>query len=246
MICRFADQCRTLHNNAWPLCISWGNLHVPLFTTSRQHSIEALSRDLLARVSQPTLLHSFLSPFSLLPVLRPYLIIIRSTQRLNHPSLPRMSPKKTILITGCSSGGIGAALAYAFASRGHYVFATARNTSKIPSTFASVPNVRTLQLDVTSASSISETAGIVATATQDQGARGLDVLINNAGSGYTMPLLDVDLDEAKKVYDVNIWGMLRTIQAFTPLLIDKGGRVVNVSSVGGVVNTPWIGTYAPF
>lgn len=151
--------------------------------------------------------------------------------------------RKTVLITGCSAGGIGAALAHALAKRGHQVFATARNTSKIPSTLTSLPNVTTLQLDVTSASSVSEAAQAVAAATQDQGTRGLDVLVNNAGAGYTMPLLDADLDDAQRLYEVNVWGALRTVQAIAALLIEKGGRVVNVSSMGGALHTPWVGTY---
>jgi NAD(P)-dependent dehydrogenase (short-subunit alcohol dehydrogenase family) len=70
--------------------------------------------------------------------------------------------KKTILITGCSAGGIGAALAHTLASQGHNVYATARNTSKIPTELSKLANVTTLQLDVTSTSSITEAAKAVA------------------------------------------------------------------------------------
>lgn len=146
--------------------------------------------------------------------------------------------KKTILITGCSAGGIGAALARTLAAHGHRIFATARNTSKIPTELSELANVTVLQLDVISASSVSEAAKIVAA-----DGNGLDVLVNNAGAGLTMPLLDVDITEARKVHDTNLWGSLRTVQAFADLLIASQGRVVNISSVGAVVNTPWIGRY---
>ncbi len=43
---------------------------------------------------------------------------------------------------------------------------------------------------------------------------GLDVLINNAGLSYTMPLLDVDITHAQRLHDTDVWGVLRTIQAF--------------------------------
>ncbi|KAH8426149.1 SDR family oxidoreductase [Aspergillus melleus] len=149
-----------------------------------------------------------------------------------------MSPTKTILITGCSAHGIGSALALALAQKGHHVFATARHPSKIPVSLSSLPNVTTLQLDVTSTTSASEAAKAV----EDHGA-GLDILVNNAGSGYTMPLLDADLETAQQVYETNVWGAVRIVQAFSGLLIERQGRVVNVCSAGAVMNAPWVGIY---
>lgn len=145
-------------------------------------------------------------------------------------------PSKTILVTGCSAGGIGAAIASSLAARHHHVYATARDTSKIPESLSALPNVSVLRLDVSEPASVSEAVK----AFTDSG-RELDVLVNNAGGGYAMPLLDVDIDRAKKLYDVNVWGPLRAIQAFSKLLIARRGRVVNISTCGAVVNTPWIG-----
>ncbi|KAI2925485.1 hypothetical protein CBS147320_6178 [Aspergillus niger] len=150
-----------------------------------------------------------------------------------------MAPLRTVLITGCSANGIGSALAVALANQGHHVFATARSPSKIPSSLTTLSNVTPLQLDVTSSESVAAAVQAV-----EQHGTGLDILINNAGSGYTMPLLDVDLAQAQQVYETNIWGPLRLIQALAPLLISHGGRVVNISSVGAVVPTPWIGIYS--
>ncbi|KAK8015471.1 hypothetical protein PG990_008767 [Apiospora arundinis] len=148
-------------------------------------------------------------------------------------------PSKTILVTGCSAGGIGAAIASSLAARHHHVYATARDTSKIPESLSALPNVSVLRLDVSEPASVSEAVK----AFTDSG-RELDVLVNNAGGGYAMPLLDVDIDRAKKLYDVNVWGPLRAIQAFSKLLIARRGRVVNISTCGAVVNTPWIGAYS--
>lgn len=150
-----------------------------------------------------------------------------------------MSLQKRILITGCSADGIGAALALALARKGHHIFATARKLSKIPESLVSLSNVTPVQLDVTSPESITEAVRVV----EDHGV-GLDVLINNAGSGYTMPLLDVDIKIAQQTYDTNVWGVIRTTQAFAPLLLRSRGKIVTLSSVGGVTNTPWIGIYS--
>lgn len=149
-----------------------------------------------------------------------------------------MAKERTILITGCSANGIGAVLALTLARKGHRVFATARNTSKIPSELSSLPNVTVLSLDVSSKESVAEAAKTV-----EEAGHGLDVLVNNAGLGYTMPVLDVDIDKAQNLYNANVWGIVRTVQAFAAQLIKSKGRVVNMSSVGAVVNTPWIGEF---
>lgn len=146
-----------------------------------------------------------------------------------------MSSTKSILVTGCSADGIGAAIALVVAKRGHHVFATARNTAKIPEALSSLSNVTILSLDVGDPESIATAAKDVV----DSG-RGLDVLVNNAGGGYVRPILDIDIAEAQRLYDINLWGPLRMIQAFSELLISSRGRVVNVSSSGSFLNSPWM------
>lgn len=151
-----------------------------------------------------------------------------------------MSPTKTILITGCSADGIGAAMALALARRGHHVFATARNPAKIPEALTSLSNVTVLPLDVADADSVAAAARAVV----DTG-RGLDVLVNNAGVGYVRPVLDIDIAAAQRLHDINLWGPLRTIQAFQELLVASRGRIVNVSSSASVVYSPWVCTFSP-
>ena len=143
-----------------------------------------------------------------------------------------MAHQKTMLVTGCSGGGIGAAIALNLAKKGHFVFATARSPSKIPEELTNLSNVAALQLDIASAPSVAEAAKSVAKTTKARGSEGLDGLVNNAGRGYSMPLLDVNIDKAIQLHDTNVWGVLRTVQAFSDLLIRKRGRVVNVSSLG--------------
>lgn len=145
---------------------------------------------------------------------------------------------KSVLVTGCSTGGIGAAIAGALAKHNHHVFATARDITKIPENLSGLSNVTVLQLDVCSPSSISEAVKMVT-----ESSHGLDVLVNNAGGGYATPILDLDIERAQKLYDLNIWGPVRTIQAFSKELIARKGRIINISTCGAVVNTPWIGMY---
>ncbi|KAK2613348.1 hypothetical protein N8I77_000266 [Diaporthe amygdali] len=96
-----------------------------------------------------------------------------------------------------------------------------------------------MALDVADPSSIAAAARAVA----DSG-RGLQVLVNNAGGGYVRPVLDIDIAAAQRLFDINLWGPLRMIQAFADLLISSRGRIVNVSSSAAVINSPWYSTYA--
>ncbi|KAK9320927.1 hypothetical protein V1517DRAFT_340297 [Lipomyces orientalis] len=145
---------------------------------------------------------------------------------------------KSVLITGCSDGGIGSALALAFQKRGLHVFATARTISKM-SRLDGLPCVTLVTLDVTNYASITSAVEIVKSATGGT----LDYLVNNSGVGYVMPTLDVDIEEAKRVFDVNVWGLLAVTQAFAPLVIATNGSIVNISSVGGLLYPPWLSVY---
>ncbi|MCJ1474650.1 hypothetical protein MMC13_003310 [Lambiella insularis] len=147
--------------------------------------------------------------------------------------------RKTVLITGCSSGGIGSALAQAFQAHDFHVFAGARSPSKMAD-LSALPHSTLLPLDVSSPSSIASALDAVRAHTGGT----LDVLINNSGTGYFIPSLDADLDTAKRMFDVNVWGALAMTQAFAPLLIASRGTVVNVGSVAGEIYPVWEGVYA--
>ncbi|KAJ9483460.1 hypothetical protein VN97_g9942 [Penicillium thymicola] len=128
---------------------------------------------------------------------------------------------KTCLITGCSSGGVGAALAEAFMDKGYHVFATARSTAKVPQRLHDASKVTVLALDVSSSESIVGVAEAIEVQTKSK----LDVLINNAGLGLEMPVLDTSVTEARKVFDVNFFGALEMIQVFSPMLIKAEGCI---------------------
>ena len=147
--------------------------------------------------------------------------------------------RKTVLITGCSDGGLGAALATAYHKAGYRVFATARTPSKMVTLKAS--GIETLSLDVLSESSLSACVSEVQKLTGGS----LNVLLNNAGAGYNMPISDLSLLEAKRLFDLNVWSAIATIQAFLPLLLraGDGAMVVNQTSVGAVLGLPFQSTY---
>jgi NAD(P)-dependent dehydrogenase (short-subunit alcohol dehydrogenase family) len=144
-----------------------------------------------------------------------------------------MTSQPTILITGCSDGGLGSALALAFHRAGWRVFASARNTSKLKR--AEQAGIETLQLDTLSDESISRCVSRVRELTGGS----LDALLNNAGAGYAMPLMDVDLARARALFDLNVWSLLSVTRAFLPLLREStrgggGGMVVNNTAAASV------------
>lgn len=146
--------------------------------------------------------------------------------------------KKTALITGCSEGGIGAAMTRVLREKGFHVFATLRNLSKAGS-LAQLDDVEILELDVTSKESIDKCAKAVEKRTGGT----LDVLINNAGADYVTPLLDVSIDDAKRFYDLNVWSVLGVTQAFAPMLIRAKGVVCSHSSIAAIMPLAWSGTF---
>ena len=150
--------------------------------------------------------------------------------------------RPTVLITGCSQGGIGDALARQLASCGYHVFATVRNLSKAAH-FAEAEDIEVVQLDVTSSTSVDTVVDHLRDRLPDGK---LDILVNNAGVAATGPLIEADLATAKQLYDVNVLGLLAMTQAFAPMLIASKGKLVNISSVGGILAMPWHGMSLPF
>jgi len=140
--------------------------------------------------------------------------------------------RRTVLITGCSDGGLGAALAIAFHEAGFHVYATARNPSKMKKMAA--VGIETLTLDVLSDSSIAACLSKVSR---------LDILVNNAGGTYGTPVSDLSIPEAKKLFDVNLWAHIAVTQAFLPLLLKSAGIIVNHTSAGSGVAIPFQSVY---
>lgn len=136
---------------------------------------------------------------------------------------------KSVLITGCSPGGIGHSLALAFQTQKLTVFATARQTSTISDLAAR--GITTLSLEVTSLESIQALKTEIESRTGGK----LDYLINNAGRNYTVPALDMDIDEVRATFETNVFAVMRMCQVFAPLVIAAKGTIVQIGSLAGIV-----------
>lgn len=146
---------------------------------------------------------------------------------------------KVVLVTGCSSG-FGRVIAAAFAARGDRVIATVRTERAMESLRLELPSAVDIRmLNVTDAVSIQRVADGVTLA---YGA--LDVLVNNAGISVVGALEVVGAKEYRDVFETNVFGAVAVTKAFLPQMRRHGsGRIVFLSAVGALLNTPYMGVY---
>ena len=143
---------------------------------------------------------------------------------------------KAVLITGCSTG-IGRKTAEHLASKGWTVYATARRPESIAELEQS--GCRTLVLDVTDEESMQAAVKAVEDA---EGAVG--VLINNAGYSQSGAVEEVPMDQVRRQFETNVFGLLRMSQLVLPGMRRQGwGKIVNISSMGGRLVFPGGGIY---
>ena len=145
--------------------------------------------------------------------------------------------QQAVLVTGASSG-IGRRITEALASKGYFVYAGARKAEDLAE-LNKIPNVQSVKLDVTVLSDIA-----AAVETVRKGGRGLHGVVNNAGIAIVAPLIDVEEKELSSLMDVNVFGPYRITKAFAPLIIESKGRVVNISSISGILSGPFFGPYS--
>lgn len=155
----------------------------------------------------------------------------------DHRTSSEFVPEKVALITGANKG-IGKETTQAFALQGWVVYAGVRDLTQCD--FAKFKHVICIRLDVTSESDI-ELA--VAQIIKDH--KHIDALINNAGIGVLGHEEEVYIKEAKKVFDVNYFGVLRLTQEVLPHMRQaKAGHIINISSTSGVRAIAGLGVYA--
>lgn len=144
-----------------------------------------------------------------------------------------MSTPRTVLITGCSTG-IGRATAELLAAQGHTVYATARRLEAIADLEGK--GCRTLALDVT------DEASMQAAVAEVEG--GVDVLVNNAGYSQSGAVETIALDDLRRQFETNVFGLVRMCQLVLPSMRERGwGRIVNISSMGANFVFPGGGAY---
>lgn len=140
------------------------------------------------------------------------------------------------LVTGASSG-IGKATAIALKSAGFITYATARN----PQTLSDLAEkgCYVLQLDTT------DEASMLAAVRSIEAKHGaISVLVNNAGYNQIGPLEELTMEEIRRQFETNVFGLLRMCQLVLPGMRSQGyGRIINVGSIGGTFTTPGNGAY---
>lgn len=146
-----------------------------------------------------------------------------------------MTSAKIVLVTGVSSG-IGRVTAEQFARSGCVVFGTVRRLAGA----APLPGITLIEMDVRDSASVQR-----AVADVHSRAGRIDVLVNNAGVNLTGAVEETSIAEAQLLFETNVFGAMRTIQAVLPHMREqRGGRIVNVSSVLGFLPAPYMGLYA--
>jgi NADP-dependent 3-hydroxy acid dehydrogenase YdfG len=134
---------------------------------------------------------------------------------------------RTAVVTGASSG-IGAATARRLAAEGFHVYCAARRADRVAALAEEIGGTA-VRCDVTSADEVTALADVVA----DR----LDVLVNNAGGAFgSDPVASAKADDWRRMYEVNVIGLMQVTQALLPALITSGqGVIVNVGSTAGRV-----------
>ncbi|KAI1269929.1 NAD(P)-binding protein [Xylariaceae sp. FL1019] len=140
--------------------------------------------------------------------------------------------QKTVLVTGCTPGGIGHSICLEYQKQGLHVIATARRT-EVLAELAGL-GLSTVELDVTDAESIKRCHDEVVEITGGK----LDILVNNAGKTHTHPALDISLSDVRSTFETNVFSIMAMVQAFIDLLIPAKGLIVNISSLSSV--TPYL------
>jgi short-subunit dehydrogenase len=151
--------------------------------------------------------------------------------------------QQTVFITGATDG-LGRAAAVLLAEKGFRVFAAGRSAEKRAEldrlAAARKLPLETLELDVCDDNSVSRAVQQIL-----EKAGNIDVLINNAGVGLMAVTEELKLDDLRRLYETNIFGLLRVTQAILPhMRARKSGRILMLSSVAGILTPPTYGAYS--
>ena len=167
----------------------------------------------------------------------------RNTSRaIPHPPRSALTEPRPIVVTGVSTG-IGRAIAQSLVAAGHPVFGSVRTAEDAAAFEVQLgPAAKALVFDVRDEAAIRAAAESLEPTV---GTTGIAGLVNNAGIAIAGPLEDLPLGRLREQIEINLIGTLAVTQAFLPLLkTGAPGRIVNISSVSGLVAFPFMGPYA--
>jgi NAD(P)-dependent dehydrogenase (short-subunit alcohol dehydrogenase family) len=163
------------------------------------------------------------------------------THRSSNNNIPNGEITRVAVVTGTSSG-IGFETALTLARNGFYTYATMRNLNKSTS-IKEIANkealpLKVIELDVDD-DKLSAKNVIQEIISEKQR---IDILVNNAGYGLIGPIEDTSIEEElKPQFETNLYGVIRVTQQVLPVMRrQKSGRIVNVSSIGGIVGYPLV------
>jgi NAD(P)-dependent dehydrogenase (short-subunit alcohol dehydrogenase family) len=150
---------------------------------------------------------------------------------------------RTVLITGATDG-LGKAAALLLAENGYRVFAAGRSAEKRAQLDALANEkglpLETLEMDVCDDRSVQRAVNLVY-----QKAGAIDVLINNAGLAYVATVEDMTMEDWRRQFETNFFGVVRVTQAVVPKMRERrSGRIIMISSVSGLVTPPTQGAYS--
>lgn len=124
---------------------------------------------------------------------------------------------KTWLITGCSEGGLGAAIARAVLESGDHVAVTARNIDKVQTIIKDFPDTAlAVDLDVTDHESIKKAVAVTKKQFET-----IDILVNNAGYCYRASVEESEEDEVRRMFDTNFFGLVNLTKEVLPIMRDQ-------------------------
>ena len=146
---------------------------------------------------------------------------------------------KVWLITGCSTG-FGRELAKEVLAVGYNAVVTARNPADIMDIIEDYPETAmAVKLDVTVAAEIKAAVS----STLEKFGR-IDVLVNNAGIGYFAAVEESEVEQVRRMFEINFFGLAKMIQEVLPVMRhQRSGHILNISSIGGLRSFPAVGFY---
>jgi NAD(P)-dependent dehydrogenase (short-subunit alcohol dehydrogenase family) len=161
---------------------------------------------------------------------------------------PNREITRVAVVTG-TSNGIGFEIALTLARNGFYTYATMRNLKKSTS-ITEIANKETLslkviELDVDDDNNNESSAKNAIQEKLISEKQRIDILVNNAGYGLVGPIEDISIEEDLKAqFETNLYGVIRVTQQVLPIMRrQKSGRIINVSSIGGIVGYPFSAAY---